>query len=155
MVRSAAGRIVALGAFLALAAAGTASAQSNVKVVPKEVVDDRISEGMMTGGLVFLLDIEGEGLDVVQSARVRLKSARADTGEDLLPKEEKAPDFSDRNVNAGTLQVVVNSPPRAASSVQVAGTVELFIPGRDASAVVRMPGALAKLDKPVVSKGLK
>lgn len=155
MVRAAVCRVVALGAFFALCAAGTGSAQTNVKVVPKEVIDDRISEGMMKGGLVLQLELEGDGLDVVRSARVRLKSAKADTGEDLLPKEEKAPDFSDRNVNAGTLQVVVDSPPRAASSVQVAGTVELFIPGRDASAVVRMPGALAKLDKPVVSKGLK
>ena len=155
MVRATACRVVALGAFLALGAAGTAEAQTNVKVVAKEVVDDRISEGMMKGGLVLLLDIEGDGLDVVQSARVRLKAAKADTGEDLLPKEEKAPDFSDRNVNAGTLQVVVQSPPRAARSVDVSGTVELFVPGRDASAVVRMPGALAKLDKPVLSKGLK
>ena len=155
MVRASVCRFVALGAFFALSAAGTAPAQTNVRVVPKEVVDDRISEGLMKGGLVLQLDLEGDGLDVVQSARVRLKSAKADTGEDLLPKEERVPDFSDRNVNAGTLQVVVNSPPRAARSVQVAGTVELFVPGRDASAVVRMPGALSKPDKPVVSKGLK
>lgn len=155
MVRAAACRVVALGALFALGAAGTAEAQTNVKVVAKEVVDDRISEGIMKGGLVLQLDLEGDGLEVVQSARVRLKSAKADTGEDLLPKEEKAPDFSDRNVNAGTLQVAVKNPPRSARSVDVTGTVELFVPGRDASAVVRMPGALAKLDKPVVSKGLK
>ena len=155
MVRAAVCRVVAFGAFLALGAPATASAQTNVKVVAKEVVDDRISEGLVTGGLVLQLELEGDGLDAVQSARVRLKTAKADTGEDLLTKEEKAPDFTDRNVNAGTLQVVVKSPPRAARSVEVSGTVELFVPGRDASAVVKVPGALAKLDRPVVSKGLK
>jgi hypothetical protein len=84
MKRIAACRVVALGAIVALAAAAPAAGQSNVKVVLSDVVDDRISEGMMSGGLVLMLNLEGEGLDGVKSARFRLKEAKDDTGKSLL-----------------------------------------------------------------------
>jgi hypothetical protein len=37
----------------------------------------------------------------------------------------------------------------------VTGTAELFVPGRDPASVVKVPGFLSRLDKPVQSKGLK
>jgi hypothetical protein len=37
----------------------------------------------------------------------------------------------------------------------VTGTADLFVPGRDAASVVKVPGFLSRLDKPVQSKGLK
>jgi len=155
MKRCAMRRVAALGAFVALGAAAPARGQTNVKVVPAEVIDDRISEGMATGGLALLLNFEGDGLDAVKAARIRLKEAKADTGEDLLPKKASVPDFTDRNVNGGNLQVAVENPPRGAASVRVSGTAELHVPGRDPASLVKVPGALGKLDKPVVSKGLK
>jgi len=155
MRRIAACRVVALGAIAALAAAAPAAGQGNVKVVLSEVVDDRISQGMMTGGLVLVLNLEGEGLDAVQSARFRLREAKDDTGKDLLAPKAEVPDFTDRNVNGGRVQVTLGSPPRAASSVRVSGTADLFVPSRDPASVVKVPGVLARLDKPVASKGLK
>ncbi len=155
MKRIAACRVVALGAIVVLAAAAPAAGQSNVKVVLSDVVDDRISEGMMSGGLVLMLNLEGEGLEGVKSARFRLKEAKDDTGKSLLDPKAKASDFTDRNVNGGNVQVTVENPPREAATVRVTGTAELFVPGRDPASVVKVPGFLARLDKPVQSKGLK
>lgn len=150
-----ANRFAALGAVVVLGAALPAAGQSNVKVVLSEVVDDRISDRMMSGGLGLALNLEGEGLDGVKSARFRLKEAKADTGQSLLDPKAKAPDFTDRNVNGGRVQVSLASPPREASSIRVSGTAELFVPSRDPASVVRVPGFLSRLDKPAAAKGLK
>ncbi|MFN7987664.1 MAG: hypothetical protein U0529_09340 [Thermoanaerobaculia bacterium] len=148
-------RAAALGAFAILGATLPAAAQTNVKVVVSEVVDDRISQGMMTGGLALALKLEGEGLDAVKSVRYRVKEAKDDSGKSLLDPKSKAPAFTDRNVNGGEVRVDLANPPRDASSVHVSGTAELFVPGRDAASVVKVPGFLGRLDKPVSSKGLK
>ena len=155
MRRMTACRVVALGAIVVLAAAAPATGQSNVKVVLSEVVDDRIWQGTMSGGLVLVLNLEGEGLDAVKSARFLLREAKDDTGKNLLAAKAETPDFTDRNVNGGRVQVTLASPPRAASSVRVSGTANLFVPSRDPASVVKVPGVLARLDKPVASKGLK
>lgn len=148
-------RVAALGVLATLGAALPAKAQTNVKVVVSEVVDDRISQGMMTGGLALALKLEGEGLDAVKSARYRVKEAKDDTGKSLLDPKAKAPAFTDRNVNGGEVRVDLANPPRDASAVRVSGTAELFVPSRDPASVVRVPGFLGRLDKPVSAKGLK
>jgi len=150
-----ANRLAALGAVVALGAALPAAGQSNAKVVLAEVVDDRISDKMMSGGLVLVMNLEGEGLEGVKSARFRLKEAKADTGQSLLDPKAKVPDFTDRNVNGGRVQASLASPPREATSVRVSGTAELFVPSRDPGSVVKVPGFLARLDKPAAAKGLK
>lgn len=147
--------VFALAAALALGAAPSLSAQTNVKVVIAEVVDDRITDKMMSGGLVLMLNLEGEAMDGVKSARFRLKEATDDTGASLLDPKAKPPDFTDRNVNGGNVQVAFANPSRAATKVRVSGTAELYVPSRDPASVVKVPGFLARLDKPVQSKGLK
>lgn len=155
MRRNAAIRVAVLGALAFAGAARPAAGQSSVKVVLSEVVDDRISDTMLSGGLALSLNLEGEGLDAVKSARFRVKEAKTDTGQSLLDPKAKAPDYTDRNVNGGSVQVSLASPPREASRVRVSGTAELFVPSRDPGSVVKVPGFLSALDKPVVSKGLK
>jgi hypothetical protein len=155
MRRIAACRVVALGTVVVLAAAAPAAGQSNVKVVLTDVVDDRISEGLMSGGLALMMNLEGDGLENVKSARFRLKEAKDDTGQALLDPKAKTPEFTDRNVNGGNVQVAVANPSREATTVRVTGTAELFVPGRDPASVVKIPGFLSRLDKPVQSKGLK
>jgi len=155
MRRNAAIRVAVLGALAVAGAARPAAGQSNVKVVLSEVVDDRISDKMMSGGLVLALNLEGEGLDAVKSARFRLKEAKTESGQSLLDPKAKAPDFTDRNVNGGTIQLSLSSPPREASKARVSGTAELFVPSRDPASVVKVPGFLSALDKPLASKALK
>lgn len=155
MKRIAGCRVVALGAFVVLCAALPAAGQSNVKVVLSDVVDDRISDGMGSGGLVLILNLDGEGLDAVKSARMRVKEAKDDSGKSLVNPKARPPEFSDRNSNAGNIQVSLDNPPRSATSMRISGTADLFVPGKDPNSLVKVPGFLARAGKPVDSKGLK
>lgn len=148
-------RAVAAGAFVALGATLPAAGQNNVKVVLSEVVDDRISDGMGSGGLVLMLNLGGDGLDEVKSARIRVKEAKDDSGKSLVNPKTRPPEFSDRNSNGGNIQVALDNPPRGATSMRISGTADLFVPGRDPDSVVKVPGFLARPGKPVASKGLK
>lgn len=147
--------VVAFGAFIALCAARPATGQSNVKVVLSDVVDDRISDGMGSGGLVLMLNLGGEGLDAVKAARMRVKEAKDDSGKSLVSPKSRPPEFSDRNSNGGNIQVALDNPPRSATSMRISGTADLFVPKRDPGSVVKVPGFLARPGKPLASKGLK
>ncbi|MBK8597698.1 MAG: hypothetical protein IPP07_19850 [Holophagales bacterium] len=147
-------RVGALFALSALGATLPAAGQGNVKVVVAEVADDRISAEMATGGLVLTLNLAGDGLDDVKSARIRVKEAKDDTGKSLVNPKASRAEFSDRNSNAGNIQVTLENPPRGAASVRLSGTADLFIPMRDPNSLVKVPGFLARPGKPVPSKGL-
>lgn len=131
-----------------------AHAQSGVGVELDEVVDNRVSAGPFTGSLELRVKLKGSGLDKASAARVVVKEARDDRGT-ALADTSSTPDFTPRDYNSGTLQVGLRQPARAASSVRIKGTVELFVPSRDPSAVLKIDKALAKLDAPLASKALK
>ncbi|MFL6245977.1 MAG: hypothetical protein ACJ74H_08140 [Thermoanaerobaculia bacterium] len=132
-----------------------AHAQSGVKVELDEIVDNRVSAGPLQGSLDFRVKLTGAAADKANAARVLVKEARDDRGTVLSDSSKSQPDFVQRDYNSGMLQFSVGSPPRAASSVKVKGTVELFVPARDPNAIVTIDKALAKLDKPLTSKALK
>jgi len=125
----------------------------NVKVVLDEVTDDRVSSEMMSGQLQIQFKLDGTGLEKVVAARAIVKEAKDDKGTNLA-KDLKTPDFRDRNVNGGALDVSLASPARDATSVSVKGNVELFMPSKDPAATVTIPKAFAKLDKPLTSESL-
>jgi hypothetical protein len=139
---------------LSLAAAGGAYAQSGVGVEVDEVIDNRMSAGVMVGSLEFRVKLTGTGLDKATAARVTVKDARDDKG-NALSTERMSDDFAPRDYNSGLVQFSVGTPARAASSVTLKGTVELFVPGRDPNAVVKVDKALAKLDAPLSNAKLK
>ncbi len=141
--------------FLMPGMAATTHAQSKVGVEIDEVADNRMSSEFMQGFLEVNLKLKGEGLDRVNAARILIKDARDDKGTKLLDPEAKVPDFQSRDTNMGRLDVRVKNPPRQAKSVQLSGTIELFVPGRDPNAIVKIDRALSKPDKPLVSKSLK
>jgi hypothetical protein len=138
--------------FLALAA--SVFAQSNVSVELDEVTDNRMSEGMLSGGCELRVKLNGTGVDKAAGARIVVKDARDDLGNALF-EAPMSNDFSPRDNNSGMLQFSLKQPARAASSVKIKGTVELFVPARDPNAVVKLDKALAKLDAPFSSKALK
>ncbi len=137
--------------FLSLAA--PAYAQSGVGIEIDEVIDNRMSAGVLVGSLEFRVQLKGTGLDKATAARVLVKEARDDKGNAL--STERLSDFSPRENNNGMLQFSVGTPARAASSVTLKGTVELFVPGRDPNASVKVDKALAKLDTPLSHAKLK
>ncbi len=148
--------VVVLGALLTLGAApppkGTPPGKTLPKVVLKEVVDDRYGGGKTESGLVIALKVEGEDVESFPSGRALLKEARDDSGRSLLPKNPATPSFSKLKFSPLRLDLV--APPRSARSVTVSGSVELFAPEKDPAAVVKVPKALAQLDRPLVSPGL-
>jgi hypothetical protein len=115
--------------------------------------DDRYSKGMMRGPEGRVKPV-GDGLDSA-AWRVLVKSAKDDLGTSLLPEEPKVPDFQSTDVNSGQMDVDLANPSRRAATVSLSGTLELFVSKRDSNAVVKVDDALAKPDKPLVSKGLK
>ena len=143
-----------LSTLLGIILAFAAHAQNSVQVELDEVVDNRISAGPMTGSLEFRVKLKGGTLDKANAARVLVKEARDDRGS-VLSNDSKPPDFTPRDYNSGTLQFSVATPARAASSVKIKGTVELFVPTRDPNAVVTIDKAFAKLDTPLSAKALK
>lgn len=141
-----------LGMVLSFATA--VHAQSGVKVELDEVNDNRVSAGPWSGSLELRVKLQGSVLEKANAARIIVKDARDDRGT-VLSEGAKPPDFMPRDYNSGTLQFSVATPARAASSVKIKGTVELFVPTRDPNAVVTIDKALSKLDAPLSSKALK
>jgi len=139
---------------LAILCAPAVLAQSNVSVELDEVTDNRMSEGMLSGGCELRVKLKGSGVDKAAAARIVVKDAHDDLGNALF-EEPMSNDFSPRDNNNGMLQFSVKQPARAASSVRIKGTVELFAPARDPNAMIKVDKALAKLDAPFSSKALK
>jgi hypothetical protein len=145
-------RVLVLSAVLLFSFA--AFGQTNVGVELDEVVDNRVTAGPFVGSLDLRLKLTGSGLDRAAAARINVKEARDDRG-NVLSGGSRMSDFTPREYNMGTLQCSLATPARAASSVRVKGTVELFVPARDPSATMKIDKAFANLDKPLASKTLK
>ncbi|MGK2859859.1 MAG: hypothetical protein ACSLFQ_21905 [Thermoanaerobaculia bacterium] len=142
--------LLALGA----GAVGTVHAQSGVGVEVKEVSDSRAKAGPFSGNLELKLELTGSGLDKINAARVVVKEARDEKGNDLWSGGEQA-DFMPRDWNLGQLQIRLKNPARAAKTMRIAGNVELFVPSKDPNSIVKIDKVLTKMDKPLSNKSLK
>jgi hypothetical protein len=94
----------------------------------------------------------------VKAVRVRVKSAKDDVGSVLYKpgKDEKPKDFEEFSTDRQPgPKVSLLSPSRDASTVDVTGDVELFIPTRDPATKQRFEQFLARLDKPISNSALK
>lgn len=134
--------------------AGPVLAQSGVGVEVASVEDNRVKAGPFSASLQLKLTLVGNDIEKVDSSRVLVKTAKDDKGNDLLGKADP-PDFQGREYNMGEMAVSLANPARAAKSMSVAGTVELFVPSKDPNAVVKIDKFTTKLDKPLTAKQLK
>ena len=139
---------------LGLAVSSSALAQTKVGVELDEIRDNRLSEGELTGGCEVVVKLTGSGLDKASGARIVVKEAKDDKGNALTMKQI-SDDFTPRDYNSGNLQFSLKQPARAATSVRIKGTVELYAPARDPNAIVKIEKAMSKLDAPLSSKTLK
>ncbi len=138
---------------IAFLAAFPAPAQTGVTVTVSDIVDDRISAELLTGSLQLQMKVDGAALKKATAARVIVKEATDDRGTNLAAGW-KAAEFRDRDVNGGALEISLNSPPRAATSLRIKGNIELFVPSNDPGAIVTVPKALSKLNAPLSAPGL-
>lgn len=147
---------IAIGALLALCAVcPPLLAQPDVRVLAGDVTDSRYSGGDRTAALSLKVKIRGDGMEGVQALRFLLAEARDDLGNPLLEEKREAPVFRDVRGDRAEENLSLRNPVRDASSFSVSGRVELFIPGRDPNAVVKVARALASPNKPLASPGLK
>jgi len=144
--------IVRWAVVLSLAAA--AYGQSGVGLQIDHVTDNRVSSGGFAGQLELRVKVTGTGLDKATASRVLVKEAKDDKGTQLTDGKQ-VPDFFPREYNMGMLSFSVQQPARSASSVRLKGTVELYVPTRDPSSIVKIDRALSKPDAPLSSKALK
>lgn len=145
--------LAVLGVTLFIAA--SAYAQSGVGIELDDITDNRVSMDGFTGGLELRVKVTGSGLEKASATRVIVKDARDDRGTVLADGKADPPDFFPREYNSGTLQFNVRQPARAASTVRIKGTVELYVPSRDPNATVKVAKALSKPDAPLSAPGLK
>lgn len=128
-----------------------------ISVALAELTDKRRSDGTFAR-LEVELKLEGGGLEGVKGARAIPKKALDDTGRSLLSTEEKVPDF-DTSFGRGSeprLTLRLKNPARKAAVVkEISGDLELFAPGRDPNAVVKVDKFLSKADRPIASPALK
>jgi hypothetical protein len=139
---------------LVLLSSVTAAYGQHVDVQVDDVIDNRVGAEMLSSTFEVRVKLKGAPADKATAARIIVKDARDDRG-NALKEDDKPGDFTSRDMNNGAIQFSLKSPARAASSVHVKGSVELFVPARDPSAVVKIDNALAKLDAPLSSKTLK
>lgn len=130
-------------------------AQPDVRVQAGNVTDSRYVGGDRMGGLSVKVKVRGDGMDGVKALRFLLTDARDDLGNQLVPEAKESPKFTDVRGDATTEQLWLKSPSREASTFSVSGRVELFIPGRDPNAVVKVAKALGSPGRPLSSPGLK
>jgi hypothetical protein len=132
-------------------------AADDVKIAPGTIEDQRSTDSRM-GGLTVELKLTGAALKDIKAVRTRIQSAKDNVGTDLYKpgKEEKAPEFEEfsENRHPGPKFSLAN-PSRDATSIEVNGEVELFMPSRDPGTVQKFPKAFAKPDKPIASPALK
>ncbi len=145
---------LAVGALFVGSAALPLLAQPDVRVVAGDVTDARFSGGHRTGGLSLKVKVRGDGMDGVQALRFLLADARDDLGNRLVPDREDAPEFRDVRGDSAEERLSFRNPARDASSFRVSGQVELFVPGRDPAATVKVPQAFARPGRPLSSPGL-
>ncbi len=135
----------------------TLLAAEDVKVTAGTVEDQRFSDERF-GGLSIELLLKGADVEAVKAVRVRVKSAKDDTGMVLSKpdKDDKPKDFEEFSTNRQPgPEVRLLSPRRDASTVEVAGEVELFVPARDPATKQRFEQFLGGLGKPLTSSALK
>ena len=149
-------RPTALGALLVLCAAcPSVLAQPDVRVLAGDVTDSRYSGGDRTAGLSLKVKIRGDGMEGVQALRFLLVDARDDLQNPLLQEKRDSPAFRDVRGDRAEENLSLRNPSRDASAFSLSGRVELFIPGRDPNAVVKVARALENPNKSLSSPGLK
>lgn len=143
-----------LAASLAIPALPLA-AQGTFRLVVDTVTESRsrTAANDTSGRLVLRPKLQGDGLGEAKAFRIRVASAADDAGTSLLPDEAEPPRWEESASGPG-LWIVLASPARAAASVTVSGTVDLWAPGRDPGAEVKVPKALARAGKALAAKGL-
>lgn len=149
-------RSLAAGLAVSLSlAALPAAAQGTFRLVVDTVTEsrERTAANDTSGRLVLRPKLLGEGLEEAKAFRIRVAAAVDGAGASILPDEPEPPRWEE-NASGPGLWITLASPARAAAAVSVTGAVDLWTPGRDPAAEVKVPKAVTRAGRPLVAKGL-
>lgn len=140
--------LVALGAL-----APPLAAEETFRIVVDSVADSRAlsASNDPSGRLTLMPKLEGDGLAEAKAFRLRVTAASDDTGRSLLP-DEPGPANWEENASGEGLWIHLSSPARGAATVTVSGTVDLWMPKRDAKSSV--PTKKSTVSVPFELKGV-
>jgi hypothetical protein len=120
-------------------------------------IEDRRTTGQFFAGMTVEIALVGDELDDVRGARALVRKAVDETGRSLLPEEAKEPSF-ETPMGSGPpkLRLDLRNPERRATILsEVSGDIELYMPGRDPAARVRIEKVLSKRDRKLALPALR
>lgn len=140
-----------------------AAAQQNIDVAVKQV-NDRRSNGSFAK-LALTLELPKVQSSDVAASRVFLSSAVDETGRSLLDAEAGEPyfDMNPRTMmgrsappSPAQISIMLNNPERRATKVrEVAGEIELYMPGKDPNSIADVAKFTSMSGKTLAHKALK
>ncbi len=142
---------------IAVVSAATPAAASDIKATVAEVTDQR-STGQFFNNLEIKLRLVGDDAPSIRGIKTTVTKAVDDTGRSLVMEEEKDDRFEavgDGRGNQAEVKLKLKNPARKASVVkEVAGELQVFMPGQDPAATVLVKGFMKTVGKPVSDPSL-
>lgn len=157
-------RLFTLTAALLLAAHTASAAETppaannaGITVMLGDISDNRTT-GQFFSGLKVELKISGDKVyDAYGIGKPALSAATDDTGRQLIKENTSDTLIWDmqtrqKKSNSETVTAELNNPSRKASTINLQGTLPVFVPSQDPSSVVTLPDISAVYGKPLESK---
>jgi hypothetical protein len=133
-------------------------ADAEVQVMVGEI-SDRRTTGEFFSGLQVQLKILGDILADAKFIRLVVEAALDETGRNLVDEENREPDFKEFDSSSpGQVEITLSlkNPARQAMAIQeLSGSVELFIPQKDAGASVTVKNIQKHTGVPIAAPALK
>lgn len=134
------------------------TAQSQVRVLPGDIKDNRTTAGFFAG-LEIELKVLGDLLADAKAIRLSVASAVDETGRDIVNPKESNTEFKELDEaeqNAAKLSVKLKNPARQATTIrEIEGELEIFVPRRDPSSTVTVENIRRTTGSPIASPYLK
>ena len=136
----------------------SSTALAQVRVMAGDIKETRRTDGFFNK-LEIELKLLGDPLADAKAIRVKVQTAVDETGRNLIPERDKGDEFteiSEYNRSAPKIDIELKNPARQATQVnEVAGVIELYMPGKDPASILTIANLLSATGKPLVSPALK
>lgn len=127
-----------------------------VRAVPADVTDERSTDNFFSE-LKVKVKLVGDVMAEARGVRSTVHTAVDNTGRSLIKKEDhdERPKFDETDDSSPEITLELASPARSARTVRrITGTIEIFVPGRDAASRVVVNSPLTHTGVPLKSEGL-
>lgn len=146
--------VIALAA-IAVCAVGSA-VRAQVRVMPGDVKDTRRTDGFFNK-LEVELKVLGDVLAQAKGIRYTVEKAVDETGKNLINEEKTKSEFQEISDSESVkIELELKNPSRQAMTVkEISGSLEIYVPQRDANSSVTVPSFLKQTGKLITNPALK